>query len=49
MAQASSLFPEEDAKECEQLLKGCKHTLAALFVFCHRYCHHEQYPDNRRF
>jgi hypothetical protein len=25
------LFAEEDAKECEQLLKGCKHTLAALF------------------
>ena len=29
------MFPEEDAKECEQLLMGCKHTLAALFVLKH--------------
>jgi hypothetical protein len=27
------LFSEEDAKECEQLLKGCKHTLAAFFLY----------------
>jgi hypothetical protein len=49
MAQASSVFPEEDAKECEEQLKGCKHTLAALFVSCYYNYHHEQPPDSRRF